>query len=153
MTRRDFFRLSVLIGGAVVLSAASPKVAAAVASPDSERLLPIPNPHTKFFPVTRPITLYGTPTDIALSRQADVWAIVSAERALWFNRAQGLWDIDEEVAGTSGEALAGALAMSFPHGSRLYLARWGRPNSSNQLLLVIGPAAHPSPFVQDPRAS
>jgi hypothetical protein len=151
--RRDFFKLNVLIGGALVYSAASPKVAAAVASTDSERSLPIPDPHMKWSPITRPFTMYGTPTDIALSQQADVWAIVSAERALRFNRAQGLWDIDEVVAGTSPEPLAGDVSMSFPHGSRLVLARWGRPNSSKQLLLVMGPAIHAHAFVRDSRVS
>ena len=134
LSRRDFIKLNVLIGGSLILSVPMPSIAATATNTPQ-------NTAETALSITRLRPLYGTPTDIAISRQADVWAIIDAEHVLWFNRSQLIWEIDETVV--SSAFVAGENpALSFPRGSCLSLARWGRPNSSNQQLLVLGPVFH-----------
>lgn len=127
LTRRGFLKLNVLIGGALAASLVVARAASATEAAEAAEPLVFSKPIRR---------LHGTPTDIALSVQATVWAIVDAQTVLRFDRAARVWDVDSSI-GNGG--VADANELSFPAGSRLRMAQWGRPNTLNRQLLVMGP--------------
>lgn len=130
LTRRGFLKLNVLIGGALAASLVVPRTASAAsiaAAATTEPLLVSKRLHR----------LHGTPADIALGSKSTVWAILDPQTALRFDRGARVWDVDASVVNGGADTAE----LSFPAGSRLYMAQWGQPNSLNRQLLVIAPVA------------
>jgi hypothetical protein len=125
LTRRTFFKLNTLIGGALAVSVLLPGAAVAQALPQDEP--PAPSIASVEEIELTPVSLYGTPTDLAASWRGKAWALDAKGVVRTYDRARKTWRTDES-------------AEDFPAGSTLAIARWGRPTGPNRMLMVLGPA-------------
>ena len=127
ISRRDFFKLNGLIGGAAaaaLLPTMAPTIAQAARKPTSpsataQTAPPIQDLDWRTLPVR-----YGTPTDLARTLQGQIWSVDRDGVIHQFDEQLGVWRADASEA-------------DFPSGSQLVLARWGRPSGPNQMLMVL----------------